>query len=184
MFACFLKWLVLIPIELSSSIIAKALCPILPFFVDPKTNRLPDWLSWFRTLHCDADGDPDHRAKHPGTGFFATWWRRTTWLWRNSAYGFSLSVLGVQTRPFDFLKTVGNPEAGDSVRIPGYCNRYLYRNKKLLAFHWYGVWFYHVLSYEGCIRWSFGWKLWNRLGEVAQFHCYFNPFKAIRRVDR
>ena len=53
----YLKWLALMPASFIMAIIGRLLAPILPFFVDKETHRLPRWLSWFATDDNDADGD-------------------------------------------------------------------------------------------------------------------------------
>ena len=45
----YLKWLALMPASFFMAIIGRLLAPILPFFVDKETHRLPRWLSWFAT---------------------------------------------------------------------------------------------------------------------------------------
>lgn len=63
----YLKWLALMPASFIMAIVGRLLAPILPFFVDKETHRLPNWLSWFATDDNDADGDQGHWERWPGT---------------------------------------------------------------------------------------------------------------------
>ena len=40
----YLKWLALMPASFIMAIVGRLLAPILPFFVDKETHRLPNWL--------------------------------------------------------------------------------------------------------------------------------------------
>ena len=91
----YLKWLALMPASFIMAIIGRLLAPILPFFVDKETHRLPNWLSWFATDDNDADGDQGHRERWPGTDSWSTYKRRVAWLLRNVCYGFDIQVCGV-----------------------------------------------------------------------------------------
>ena len=43
----FIKWLLCGCLSIPMTILGKALCWVLPFFVDEETKRLPKWLDWF-----------------------------------------------------------------------------------------------------------------------------------------
>ena len=73
----FIKWLLCGCLSIPMTILGKALCWVLPFFVDEETKRLPKWLDWFMTDDNDADGDAGHWERNPGTGKWATYVRRT-----------------------------------------------------------------------------------------------------------
>lgn len=83
----FIKWLLCGCLSIPMTILGKALCWVLPFFVDEETKRLPKWLDWFMTDDNDADGDAGHWERNPGTEKWATYVRRTKWFWRNTATG-------------------------------------------------------------------------------------------------
>lgn len=68
----FIKWLLCGCLSIPMTILGKALCWVLPFFVDEETKRLPKWLDWFMTDDNDADGDAGHWERNPGTGKWAT----------------------------------------------------------------------------------------------------------------
>lgn len=158
----FLKWIVFGLISVPATIIAKAFCWVLPFFVDEETKRLPNWLSWFMTPNTDADGDPAHWERHPGTDWWSTFKRRTAWFWRNSLYGFDRQVLGIDCKTTDVLDVQGNPFIGRRPFVPGWCYRRLYRNEKFIAFQFYFVVSWPFGLFESrCWRGNLGWKLWD-----------------------
>ena len=107
----YLKWLALMPASFFMAIIGRLLAPILPFFVDKETHRLPRWLSWFATDDNDADGDAGHWERWPGTDPWSTYKRRLAWLLRNVCYGFDIDVLGVRVYPTDDWEVRGNEDA-------------------------------------------------------------------------
>lgn len=158
----YLKWHIMGFISIPVTVLAKLFCWALPFFVDEKTKRLPDWLSWFMTPHTDADGDHAHQERWPGTDWWSTYKRRTAWFWRNTLYGFDRQVLGVTSKPTDFLEVKGDPDIGRRPFKPGTCFRRLYRNGKAVAFQYYFVIAWPLgLFPNRCIRGNLGWKLWD-----------------------
>lgn len=179
----YLKWLLLLIPDFLSQIIGKALAPVLALFVN-RDGYLPRWLWWFQTDDNPCDGDDAHWERHPGTGFWATWWRRTTWLFRNTAYVFAIDVLGVPVWPSDDFIVEGDPDASDTNGRSGYCFRRVYRDGKLVCFHWYYVKHYSIGKLHACLRIGTGWKLWgdwhDKHGKVAQLHAYLNPLKRFR----
>ena len=121
----YLKWLALMPASFIMAIVGRLLAPILPFFVDKETHRLPDWLSWFATDDNDADGDQGHWERWPGTDPWSTYKRRVAWLLRNVCYGFDIDVLGVRVYPTDDWEVRGNEDASDTNGVSGTCIRAL-----------------------------------------------------------
>ena len=163
----YLKWLALMPASFFMAIIGRLLAPILPYFVDKETHRLPRWLSWFATDDNDADTDP-----------WSTYKRRVAWLLRNVCYGFDIDVLGVRVFPTDEWHVTGNPDASDTNGISGTCIRHCYRDGKHIAWHLYVVKHYELLGLPCCVRISLGWKLWGSRDKTAQYTVYFNPIKG------
>jgi hypothetical protein len=175
----YVKWLALMPASLFMAIIGRLLAPILPFFVDKETHRLPRWLSWFATDDNDADGDQGHWERWPGTDPWSTYKRRLAWLLRNVCYGFDIDVLGVDVLPTDSWIVEGDESAGDQSGISGTCYRRVYRGSKLVAFHWYYVKHYRLLRRPCCVRVSLGWKLFSSYEAGRKHHtCYANPIKG------
>ena len=175
----YLKWLALMPASFIMAIVGRLLAPILPFFVDKETHRLPDWLSWFATDDHDADGDQGHRERWPGTDWWSTYKRRVAWLLRNVCYGFDIQVLGVPVHTSDEWDVTGNPDASDTNGISGTCRRKCRRNGKLIAFQLYYIKHYALFGRSCCIRANFGWKLWGSREKISQYvGIYFNPIKG------
>lgn len=119
----YVKWALQGLVSIPMTIFAKAICWLLPFFVEEETRKLPQWLSWFDTPNSTADGDPAHQKRHPGTGKWATYKRRTAWYWRNSCYGFDRQVIGVEVYGSDTMTVVGVADAGRRPFKPGACMR-------------------------------------------------------------
>lgn len=63
----YLRWLLSMPLSYLMLLVGLILAPVLPFFVDKETHRLPKWLDWFATDDNDADGDEGHWQRWPGT---------------------------------------------------------------------------------------------------------------------
>lgn len=177
----YLKWLALMPVSALFAVVGIVAAPILPFFVRSDTHRLPDWLSWFRTPHSDADGDAEHWMRWPGVGKWATYKRRVAWLLRNKCYGFDIQVLGVNVRSSDDWEVRGNEIASDRNGVSGYCIRRVKRDGKEIAFQLYYIKHYMLFGKPACIRANFGWKLWGDRDTPAQYvGIYFNPLKCYR----
>lgn len=176
----FFKWILCGLVSISMTVLGKFLSPVLPFFVDKQTKRLPEWLSWFMTPNTDADGDPAHCERHPGTGWWPTYKRRTAWFWRNTLYGFDRTVLGIHCSSTDYLTIKGNTLAGRRPFVPGYCFRRLYRDGRLIGWQLYVCYGWPFgLFKKRCIRGNFGWKLWGntvRDGDYAMWTGMCNPF--------
>lgn len=178
----YLKFLLYTIPDFLSQIIGKALAPFLALLVGDD-GHLPKCLRWFETDDHDCDGDKAHWERHPGTDPLSTWWRRTRWLFRNTAYNFAIHVLGVQVLPTDDFIVTGNPDASDTNGISGYCHREVYRNGKLICFQIYHIKHYKIGKMKACIRLGMGWKLWGDWhengGKIAQLQVYFNPVKCM-----
>lgn len=180
-FLIFLEWVLKGFLSVPVNILAKALCWLFPFFVEEETKRLPKWLDWFMTPNTNADGDPAHQKRHPGTSWWATYKRRTAWFWRNSAYGFDRQVVGHEVYQEDKMVVYGNPDANRRPFIPGRCLRLLYTSDVKPK-----VWFYYFclpwpfgLFKTKCIRGSLGWKLWCKESTghgIAMWTGMVNPF--------
>lgn len=177
----YIKWFLLGLLSVPMAVFAKAICWILPFFVEEETKRLPVSLDWFMTPDTDADGDLAHWKRHPGTDWWSTYKRRTAWFWRNSAYGFDRQVLGVEVYGADTMTAVGVIDAGRRPFKPGSCMRKLYsEDGKFKAWFWYFcvAWPFGLFKSK-CIRGSFGWKLWCKEEDghgIAQWTGMCNPF--------
>lgn len=176
------KWALLVPISLIMAVIGRVVAPLLPFFVR-KDGYLPPLLWWFQTPDNDCDGDEGHRARWPGTSWWATYKRRLAWFLRNVCYGFDIYVLGCEWRPTDRLEVRGNEQASDLNGVSGLCRRWLYRDDQLTAWQIYYIRHYRVGRYAACVRINMGWKLWGEREECKQLTWYFHPIKNLRRLQ-
>lgn len=175
----YLKWLALMPASFIMAIVGRLLAPILPFFVDKKTHRLPNWLSWFATDDNDADGDQGHWERWPGTDPWSTYKRRVAWLLRNVCYGFDILVCGVPVHTTDEWEVTGNEDASDTNGVSGTCRRRCRRDGKLIAFQLYYIKHYRLFGRPCCVRLNLGWKLWGSRDKCAQYvGIYLNPVKG------
>ena len=98
------RYLLLLPIAISFEILAKLLSPILPLFAKNGYGRinnnngwdvgprLPDWLSWFDTPDNSLYGDTGWQTIHCPK-YWNSYLGMFLWLFRNSATGFSRTVL-------------------------------------------------------------------------------------------
>lgn len=141
---------------------AMLLAPILPLFAVGK-NHLPTWLAWFDTPDNSLDGDAGWLPTHPNS----TYWNRVCWLWRNPAYGFDISVLGITVATMPTVmsgdKYVSDGPVSMIDRVTGEAiNRTTGQSGSVhLTMGDYWEW-YHVSQWgksNKCVRIRLGWKL-------------------------
>ena len=176
----YLKWAASLLPSFVMEIVGKIGSPVLAFFVD-ENGWLPSWLWWFQTPDNSCDGDEGHRARWPKDSAFWTWLRRTAWLLRNTAYGFHMSVLGIDVRESDYIAIFGDPNVGDQSGVSGWCRWNVLRGTKMIAWQFYWVWHYRVFGVWKCVRLGVGWKCWNEKPFTAQHWLYFHPMKGSGR---
>ena len=177
----FIRWGLCVVPSLFMAVFGRLVAPILPFFVEKDTLRLPAWLDWFNTPHSTADGDRGHQERWPGNSPWQTYVRRVAWYLRNVCYGFDRTVVGVQVRAGDWRFINGNPDVGDLSGVSGWVFYRLFDYiGDLRAWQFYAVYHYPIFCTWKCIRVGFGWKLWGSLlqGDHCQFFLYFHPFKS------
>ena len=174
----YIKWAALIGPSFFMAILGRILAPILPLFADCE-GWLPDWLWWFQTPDNPLDGDAGHWERHPGTDKWSTYKRRVAWCWRNVAYGFDISVLGVEVRSTDDLFFEGDRDVGAKPPRSGWQWKRVERDGKTIAFQLYGVQQYRFWP-QRCLRVNLGWKLFDFdtsvTDQVVQWTAMVNPF--------
>lgn len=174
----YIKWAALIVPSFFMAVVGRLLAPILPFFVQ-EDGYLPDWLSWFQTPDNPCDGDAGHWERHPGTDWWSTYKRRVAWFWRNVAYGFDISVLGVEVRSTDDLIFDGDRDVGAKPPRSGWQWKKIVRDGEVVAFQLYGVHQYRAWP-QRCLRVNLGWKCFDFddavTDQVIQWTCMVNPF--------
>lgn len=163
-------WLILLPLDWLSTLLACLLAPVLPVFLQAD-NCYPRWLSWFQTPDCDAIGssEPEFVAKY---GDRSTWVRAVLWQWRNPAYGFAYSVLAAYIPACTPVKVRGNPDIRNTAPFnTGWC-----------FFMSGGYWRLYIVlpSLPGrCLRVNMGWKITaDGNNNPAQFVFSVNPFMS------
>ena len=124
-----------------------------------RMDKLPKWLSWFDTPDNPLDGDGGWRDGHflslNETGYgWRRWLKRTLWLWRNAAYGFSESVCGALVmEELSQVSVYGDPTI---------------QNRPHGKSGWFLCWVDHYWSFmlvyrwgqsDKCLRIYLGWKL-------------------------
>lgn len=174
-----LKWLSLIPLDIGFGLVAKLLNPIVVLFANDM-GYLPFWLYWFGTPDNPLDGDAGWQTEH-------LWWKdrsskfkryinRWRWLNRNTAMGFSKSVMGAGALEEGFTFVIkGNPNIGNRPLVNGW--NYIVLTTKSNKKYWQ---FYYVKSWNKtmCIRILLGWKIWSnpQPNYNPMFTLNFNPF--------
>ncbi|MEN6630000.1 MAG: hypothetical protein ABFC42_10170 [Sulfuricella sp.] len=114
-----MRYFVLLPLALAFEVVAKLSCWWLPLFAElrngPALNnnaeevgpRLPRWLAWFDTPDNSLWGDTGWRTEHC-PDHWDDYLGMVLWLWRNSACGFSRSVLAARVLAFE-IDHYGDP---------------------------------------------------------------------------
>lgn len=174
------KWAAFVPLSFLVEIVGKLGSPVLAFFCD-ESGWLPSWLSWFQTPDNPCDGDAGHLERWPRNGLFWTWVRRTAWLFRNTAYGFNIDVIGFKHQEGDVKEVIGDPSVGDVSGVSGLCKWYVRRQGELVAFQIYYVKHYQIFGVWKCVRAGIGWKVWGSPGPgrvYGQHWIYFHPLKG------
>ena len=94
----YIKWAILVPLNLLAMLSAFLLAPIWALFAD-KEGKYPRLLYWASTPDNTADGDggfKENHAKYKGDPALLTWGQRYInriwWMMRNPAYGFDYMI--------------------------------------------------------------------------------------------
>ncbi|MGR8923872.1 DUF7338 family protein [Rhizobium leguminosarum] len=97
MIGAVLRYLALLPINLTFVFLAFLLSPLLGAISLLAGPRLPGILQWFSTLDADLDGGISQRVKgyKAGLAGWGLWWQRTCWICRNPAHGWQSELLGM-----------------------------------------------------------------------------------------
>lgn len=156
----YVRYVFLVIISMLADILNYVLAPFAVLFAS-KDGWLPNWLWWLQTPDNSLDGDGGwkkiNRPFIVEDSAFKVWWNRTSWLYRNSMYGFAIYVLGAVIKPGDTLEVVGNPKVSNRPLLNGLVVRRVIRNGVPVYFQWYYV---KAWSELYCIRINLGWKLW------------------------
>ena len=179
-------WFLYAPINLLFMVICYILNPLVVLFADSGGN-LPRWLSWFQTPDSILDKSPKWVAENwPMLVIKDDWqsWRkylykylqRVAWLYRNTGYGFSCSVLRYKGS-MENLIVRGIPKPGEL--NPGFWFAYdetvsLWRRGWCI----YGYYRYSQSS-KWYLRVYLGWKFHNSGITQRMFALHINPFRRL-----
>lgn len=179
LFLAIMKWLLLIPVDLGFTIMAKFLNPFAVLFAS-EFGYLPWWLSWFETTDNSLDGDGGWQSEHlwfkGSNSKFVRYINRVRWLMRNTGMGFSEKVMGGVAEKGMRYTSVGDEATGNRPLHNGWVFRTI-TNPNGHGFYWC---FYYVQSWSKtmCIRVLLGWKIWQypQDGKKLPFTLNANPF--------
>lgn len=176
-FMMHLRYVALVACSLLASFLNLFLAPVVVLFAD-EAGWLPRWLWWFQTPDNPLDGDggwkTEHRRYKIEDKAWKRWYNRTTWLYRNSMYGFCIDILGANVLSTDVLIVTGDLATSNRPLHDGLCQRVVLRDGKPIYFQ-----YYRVLRWSDtyCLRINLGWKLWgDYLSENNQLTFSPNPF--------
>jgi hypothetical protein len=153
---------------------------------------LPRWLSWWQTPDNPLDGDSGWKEEHRlwrydddvDSNPFKRWVNQFLWLYRNSMYGFQISVMGFVVAPAFVYIFKGDQGTTDRQGQTGIVYRALIQKKDRKYFQLYAVWPWGDTGY--CFRLNLGWKLWAtpKPGQAVQLVCSCTPFKKLRKGEQ
>jgi len=162
----YIKYVFLVLADLVMTVLGLFLAPILVLFAT-KEAHLPKWLAWFDTPDNTLDGDDGWKNEHlkwlnlrgDVLDTFRIYMKRVFWLWRNTSYGFSNSMLGVYVPKTVEMGVEGNTKVGNRPLSEGKCFA------KMSKADGEAFMFYYVKkTFKGrCLRIYLGWKLKNKV---------------------
>ena len=153
-----MRWALLTLVSLVARLVNLFLAPFAVLFVQTD-GHLPSWLHWLDTPDNPLSAQvqdrwfPEHDTK------LKRWINNVSWLYRNSMYGFSESVLGFTVQPGAVYTCEGDEAVGNKPLHAGVVKRTLTQDGKTY-WQWYCVIPWGPAKYRRCLRANFGWKLW------------------------
>lgn len=187
MFFAVLKYIALIIVDIAVTFLNFPLAPIAVLFAS-EDGWLPRWLWWFQTPDNSLDGDGGWKELHRWwkddadveTNKFKRYINRVLWLYRNSAYGFAIDVMGARIEEGFKFEIEGSPKVSNRPLYEGSVFRKVTNPSGSVYWQWYYV---KAWSETRCLRINLGWKLWGDLkaGENRQFTFSPNPAMGLIR---
>ena len=167
-----MKWFLLLPINISFTLLAYLVAPILPLFANEE-GWLPRWLWWFQTPDNPLDGDEgfikEHTPYKGSVGKGKRYINRMYWLWRNPAYAFDWTVLAFTPDDSTEISIKGTRPLGGDLSKNGWYLATCKNKEGIKAWQLYIT--YHWNSTHST-KINCGWKLWSA-PRVCQF--VFSP---------
>jgi hypothetical protein len=151
----YLKYILLVPVNLLVTLLAIILSPVLPLFSADEYGwlnngskegfgpRLPFWLGWFQTWDNSLDGDATFAASNP-----PSYLSKVKWIIRNPAPSASLRTL---TEPF-YASYKGDNDIKDNDNAKAGWVRVTATDTFQLAF-------IIPIGFSRCIYCNFGWNI-------------------------
>lgn len=192
----YLKWFLLLPLNIIMTVLGFVLAPVLPMFADDK-GWLPKWLWWFQTPDNSLDGDEGYQKKPgraPFMGVMGGWkgyCNRVAWLWRNPLYGFDWEVLAFKVQEGYKVEGWGTKRFPDgTVAIAGGLDIDGWYFAKLTNPDGSWCWQLYITQHwndKKCTKLNFGWKIWMadaiKVGMDHPMCAYtFNPVNWIKTI--
>lgn len=171
-----MKWFILTLINWIATICNLFLAPFVVLFVD-NDGWLPKWLWWFQTPDNPLSAQVQDRWFPEHDTPLKRWINNVSWMYRNSMYGFSESILGFTIEEGFTYLCIGDENVGNKPLHEGSVRRYLTSGGKTY-WQWYYIKAWGPAKYQRCIRINLGWKLWGSrsIGQKKSIVCSFNPF--------
>lgn len=164
------RFLLLTLVGWIASICNLFLAPVVVLFAD-KDDWLPRWLWWFQTPDNPLSAQIQDRWFPEHDTPFKRWINNVSWLYRNSMYGFSETVLGFTIEEGFAYRCIGDENVGNKPLHEGLVRRYLTSGGKTY-FQWYYV---KAWSDTRCLRLNFGWKIWGEKAVGDKISIVFSP---------
>ena len=172
----YLKWLLLVPIDLLLKVTGLVFAPLFSLFVD-EDGFLPEILYWFATPDSNQFGFTgdmgffEDNCLNTKT-FWGRWWVCTKWQWRNTSQGFSTFCLGVYDQSLT-IETVSESGTGDLKKY----FRLAKKGNETRAWELKGSVKWPFLKKR--FRWRLGWKLRWHERLPAQFVFSVSPLMSM-----
>ena len=169
------RFILLILVNWLASIANWFIAPIAVLFVTPD-EHLPWWLSWLDTPDNKLAAQVQDRWFPKHDTKFKRWVNYTTWLYRNSMYGLSETLLGFTIEEGFTYTCEGDERVGNKPLHEGLVKRTLTSGGKTY-WQWYYVKAWGPTEWRRCIRINLGWKLWGnpRVGDKISIVFSANP---------
>lgn len=171
----YLKWLLLLPLSLLTTLAAWLCAPVIVLFHDDKYRLPPKW-QWASTPSSSLLGDAGHQARWAGR---SRYWQMVWWIWRNPARVAQMRPpLGFVVKDGDIYHSRGDELTADNGGgHAGSVLRWIERDGRPVCFQLYIV--HRWGNSNRCFRWNAGWKLWKDppVGLAAQITGRVSPFK-------
>jgi hypothetical protein len=180
----YIKYILLWPVEILSTIIGRILAPFVVPFASTD-GWLPRWLWWFQTTDFSLEGDGGWINQHMQWRYKLPRWLsryvgRVGWLWRNNMHGLAAGM-GFRAHADATLEVKGDPRVSNG--RAGWYLKTLTNPDGAKAFH-----FLYVRHWDGGaskkgIKFHIGYALWDwKPGRhsICRYAFSGSPYKTLR----